>query len=132
MKKIVKSAILAAMLVLLLGACGGDEDPAVAFCDALTELNQTGPTITALGEAADLAQIVQLGSAMDNNWKNLSSAVEGLDATTQAAFAPYNEQYVAIPAITQETAMPIARASLDAMNAVATAAYNELYPGQCQ
>lgn len=125
-------SLLAVMLGLLLAACGGSEDPSIAFCDALTELSETGPTIAALGEAADLAQIVQLGAAMDNNWMNLSSAVEKMDDATQTAFAPYDELYTAIPAITQETAMPLARSSLDAKNAIATDVYNELYPDHCQ
>lgn len=132
MKKLVSVWITMALLVLVLAACGGGEDPTVAFCNALTELNKTAPTIAALGEAADLAQIVQLGAAMDNNWKALSSATEKLDDATQAAFAPYDEQYTAIPAITQETAMAVARTSLDAKNSIATGAYNELYPMQCQ
>lgn len=127
-----------AMLVLVVGlalvGCGGTgEDPTVAFCGALTELNETSPTIAALGEAADLAQIVQLGAAMDNNWMDLTNAVEQLDdATTQAAFAPYDEQYTAIPAITQETAMVAARTTLDAKNAIAMNAYAELYPMHCE
>jgi hypothetical protein len=124
--------ILTSMLVLFVVACGGGEDPTVAFCDAMTELNEAGSTIAALGEVADLPQIVQLGTAMDNNWIAVSSAVEQLDEATQTAFAPYDEQYTAIPAITQETAMPIGRTSLDAKNAIATEAYNELYPGLCQ
>lgn len=127
------SLLLAALLGLLLVACGGsDEDPAVAFCAALTELSETSPTIAALGEAADLAQIVQLGAAMDNNWQNLSSAAEDMGEATQTAFAPHDALYTAIPAITQETAMVAARTSLDAKNAIATDAYNELYPANCQ
>ena len=125
-------ALLAALLGLLLAACGSSEDPSVAFCGALTELSETSPTIAALGEAADLAQIVQLGAAMDNNWQNLSSAAEDMDEATQTAFAPHDENYTSIPAITQETAMPVARTSLDAKNVIATDAYNELYPGHCQ
>lgn len=132
MKRTLLVFILAALLILGLAACGGGEDPTVAFCSALTELNETAPTIAALGEAATLAQIVQLGAALDNSWKDLSSAVEQMDDATQAAFAPYDEQYTAIPAITQETAMPVARASLEAKNAIVTAAYSELYAGQCQ
>lgn len=132
MKRTLLVFVLAALLVLGLAACGGGEDPTVAFCSALTELNETAPTIAALGEAATLAQIVQLGAALDNSWKDLSSAVEQMDDATQAAFAPYDEQYTAIPAITQETAMPVARASLEAKNAIVTAAYSELYAGQCQ
>jgi hypothetical protein len=124
--------ILVTMLVLLLTACGSNEDPSIAFCDALTELSETGPTIAALGDAADLAQIVQLGAAMDNNWQNLSSAVEEMDDATQTAFAPYSELYTSIPAITQETALPVARTSLDAKNAIATDVYNEFYPSHCQ
>jgi hypothetical protein len=121
------------MMGLALVGCGGtDEDPTVAYCAALTELDQTSPTIAALGEAADLAQIVQLGAAMDNNWMNLNSAVEKLDDATQAAFAPYDDQYTAIPAITQETAMAVARASLDAKNGIAMNAYAELYPLHCE
>lgn len=132
MKTNLKISFLVALLVLIVAACSGGEDPTVAFCDAMTELNETGPTIAALGEAADLAQIVQLGAAMDNNWRDVSSAVERLDEATQTAFAPYDEQYTAIPAITQETAMPVARTSLDAKNAIATEAYNALYPGLCR
>jgi len=132
MKRTLLVFVLAALLILGLAACGGGEDPTVAFCSALTELNETAPTIAALGEAATLAQIVQLGAALDNSWKDLSSAVEQMDDATQAAFAPYDEQYTAIPAITQETAMPVARASLEAKNAIVTAAYSELYAGQCQ
>lgn len=124
--------LFATMLGLLLVACGGSEDPSIALCEALTELSDTGPAIAALGEAADLAQIVQLGAAMDNNWMNLSSAVEEMDDTTQSTFAPYDELYTAIPAITQETAVPVARSSLDAKNAIASEVYNELYPGNCQ
>lgn len=120
------------LLALGLAACGGGEDPEVAFCAALAGLKETSPQITALGELATLAQIVQLGAALDNGWKDLSSAVEKMDDATQAAFAPYNEQFEAIPAITQETAMPVARASLEAKNSVVTAAYDELYAGQCQ
>lgn len=133
MKKIRTISILAAILMMALAACGGGgEDPAVAFCDALTELHDAGPTIAALGEAADLAQIVQLGAAMDNNWNALSSAAEDMDDTVQTAFAPYDEQYTSIPAITQETPMAVARTSLDAKNAIATETFDEFYPGQCQ
>jgi hypothetical protein len=132
MKKILWLTFVAALSIILLAACGGNEDPAVAFCDALTELNETAPTIAALGEAADLAQIVQLGTAMDNNWMALSNATEAMDEATQATFAPFNEQYTSIPAITQETAMPVARASLEAKNAIATEAYAALYAGNCQ
>lgn len=132
MKTVLKISILVSIFVLSLAACGGDEDPTVAFCAAMTELNEVGPTIAALGEVADLAQIVQLGATMDNSWKDLSSAAEKMDDATQTAFAPFNEQYTAIPAITQETAMPVARTSLDAKNAIATETYNELYPGRCQ
>ncbi len=132
MKTVLKISILVSIFVLSLAACGSDEDPTVAFCAAMTELNEVGPTIAALGEVADLAQIVQLGATMDNSWKDLSSAAEKMDDATQTAFAPFNEQYTAIPAITQETAMPVARTSLDAKNAIATEAYNELYPGRCQ
>jgi hypothetical protein len=132
MKKTVMILIVAVLLALGLAACDGGEDPAVAFCEALTELNETAPTIAALGDAADLAQIVQLGTALDNNWQALSSAAEKMDDATQSAFAPFDEQYTAIPAITQETAVPVARASLDAKNAIASETYSELYPGQCQ
>ncbi len=132
MNKKVLVFIVAALLAFLLAACDGGEDPAVAFCEALTELNETAPTIAALGNAADLAQIVQLGTALDNNWQALSSAAEKMDDATQTAFAPYDELYTAIPAITQETAAPVARASLDAKNAIAGEVYSELYPGQCQ
>ncbi len=69
---------------------------------------------------------------MDNNWRALSSAVEQLDDTTQAAFAPYDDLYTSIPAITQEMAMPVARTSLDAKNAIVTDAYDEFYPELCQ
>jgi len=131
MKTRLKILILTSILVLVVTACGG-EDPTVAFCNAMTEMNETSSTIAALGEVADMLQIVQLGSAMDNNWNNISRAVRQLDEATQAAFAPFEEQYTAIPAITQETALPIARASLDAKNAIATEAYNELYPGLCE
>ena len=132
MKTSPKLIILVAMGVLLFAACGGGEDPTVAFCDAMTELTADGPTIAALGEAADLAQIVQLGAAMDNNWRDVSSAVEDLDDATQTAFAPFDEQFTSIPAITQETAMPVARTSLEAKNAIATETYNALYPDRCQ
>jgi hypothetical protein len=132
MKTILKISLLAAMLALLLAACGGGEDPTVAFCDAMTELNDDGSTIAALGEVADLAQIVQLGTAMDNNWQTLASAVERMDDATQTAFAAYDEQFTSIPSITQETALPVARTSLDAKNAIATEAYNALYPDRCQ
>lgn len=133
MKRGLGLAIVVLMMGLALVGCGGtDEDPTVAYCAALTELDQTSPTIAALGEAADLAQIVQLGAAMDNNWMNLNSAVEKLDDATQAAFAPYDDQYTAIPAITQETAMAVARASLDAKNGIAMNAYAELYPLHCE
>jgi hypothetical protein len=132
MKKNLLVSFLVTLSVLILSACGGGEDPAVAFCDALTELNETAPTIAALGDTADLAQIVQLGTAMDNNWQALSSAAEELDDTIQTTFAPYDELFTSIPAITQETAMPVARTSLDAKNDIATEAYSELYPGNCQ
>ncbi len=132
MKRIWLGIVVAALLGLSLAACGGGEDPAVAFCSALTELNETAPTIAALGEAADLAQIVQLGAALDNNWRDLAGAVDQMDEATQTAFAPYNDEYDGIPAITQETAMPVARATLEAKNTIVTAAYNELYSGQCQ
>lgn len=132
MKTALKISVLVSIFVLSLAACGSSEDPTVAFCTAMTELNEVGPTIATLGEVADLAQIVQLGATMDNSWKDLSSAAEKMDDATQTAFAPYNEQYTAIPAITQETAMPVARTSLDAKNAIATEAYNELYPSRCQ
>lgn len=131
MKKTALVFIMVALMAFALAACGGGEDPAVAFCEALTELNETAPTIAALGNAADLAQIVQLGTALDNNWQALAGATEDMDAATQTAFAPYDAQFTAIPAITQETAMPVARTSLDAKNAIATEAYNELYPAQC-
>ena len=133
MRTVGKISLLAVMIMgLLLAACGSNEDPSVAFCAALTELNEAGPTIAALGEAADLAQIVQLGAAMDNNWQDLSSATEDMDEATQAAFAPHDENYTSIPAITQETAMPVARTTLDAKNVIATDAYNELYPANCR
>lgn len=132
MKKTVLILIVTALMALGLAACDGGEDPTVAFCEALTELNETAPTIATLGDAADLAQIVQLGTALDNNWQALSSAAEKLDDATQAAFAPFDEQYTAIPAITQETAVPVARASLDAKNAIASETYGEFYPVQCQ
>ncbi len=131
MRTRLKLCMLTLMLVLVVAACGG-EDPTVAFCNAMTEMNETSSTIAALGEVADMLQIVQLGSAMDNNWNNISRAVRQLDEATQAAFAPFEEQYTAIPAITDETAAPVARASLDAKNAIATEAYNELYPGLCE
>jgi hypothetical protein len=132
MKKSLLITILVSVLVLLLAACSGGEDPTVAFCDAMTAMNETGTTIAALGEVADLAQIVQLGSAMDNNWQDIVRAVEGMDEATQTAFAPYEEQFTAIPAITQETAMPVARQSLEAKNAIATDTYNTFYPEHCQ
>lgn len=132
MRNLLKISLMVVLMVLLLAACGESEDPSVAFCAALTELNEVGPTIAALGEVADLAQIVQLGAALDNSWKNLSSAVEKMDVSVQTAFAPYNELYTSIPAITQETAMPIGRSSLDAKNAIATDAYDEFYPVHCQ
>ena len=124
--------LLAAVLVMFLAGCGANEDPTTKFCDALTVISETGPTIAALGEVADLAQIVQLGATMDNGWKDLSRAVEDMDEATQTAFAPYNEQYTSIPAITQETAAIVARSSLDAKNAIITNVYNEFYPTQCQ
>ncbi|MFO7661475.1 MAG: hypothetical protein R6X18_02655 [Chloroflexota bacterium] len=132
MKISLKISMIAALLVLLLAACGGaSEEPSVAFCDALNEINETGPTIAALGDVADLAQIVQLGATMDNNWKDLSSAVERMDVTIQQTFGPYDTQYLEVPAITQETAIPVARSLLDTKNAIATDAYNALYPGNC-
>jgi hypothetical protein len=132
MKRFVTTFVLMMLAVLLLAACGSEEDPAVAFCQALTELNETGPTISALGEAADENQIIQLGTAMANNWQDLTSATEQMDDAVQATFAPYNEQFTAIPAITQETAMPVARTTLDAQNAIAMDAYAALYPGNCE
>lgn len=132
MKTVRIISLFLALLSLLLVGCGGGEDPSVAFCDALTELSNTGPTIAALGEVVDMIQIIQLGNAMDTDWQSLSSAAEKMDDATQSAFAPYDELYTAIPAITQETAAPVARSSLDAKNAIITDAYNELYPGQCQ
>jgi hypothetical protein len=132
MKRTLLVFVAAGLLLWSLTACGGGEEPAVAFCSALSELNETAPTIAALGEAATLAQIVQLGAAMDNNWQDLSRAAEGMDDTTQAVFAPYDEQYTAIPAITQQAAMPVARASLEAKSTIVTAAYDELYAGRCQ
>jgi hypothetical protein len=133
MRRILLFVLLTALAVVALVACGGEEaDPAVAFCAALTELNETGTTIVGLGEVADVAQIVQLGAAMDNNWRDLSSAAEDMDDSTQSDFAPYDEQYTSIPAITQETALPIARASLEQKNSIATEAYSALYPANCQ
>ena len=134
MKTIRKISLFLGLMGLLLAACSGgeDQDPSVAFCSALSELIETGPTIDALGEVADLAQIVQLGNAMDTNWQALSNAAEGMDDATQTAFASFDEPYTAIPAITQETAMPVARTSLDAKNAIVADAYNALYPGNCQ
>lgn len=133
MKHALKSSIALVLMLLLLAACGGtDTDPSVAFCDALDELQKTSPTIAALGEEADLAQIVQLGSAIDNNWMSLTSATERMDDATQAAFAPYDTQFTAIPAITQETAMAVARTTLEAKNTIANEAYTELYPSRCQ
>ena len=132
MKKTMLVFLVAALMALMLAACGGGEDPTIAFCNAMTEMNETSPTIAALSDVTDILQIVQLGTAMDNNWNNISRAVRELDEATQAAFAPFEEQYTAIPAITQETAVPLARASLDAKNAIATEAYNELYPGLCE
>ena len=132
MKTLRKTFLLGVMLVLFLAACSESVDPSVAFCDALTELSETGPAIAALGDVADLAQIVQLGTAMDNNWQALSSAVEELDDATQTAFASYDDLYTSIPAITQEMAMPVARTSLDAKNAIVTDAYNAFYPALCQ
>ena len=131
MKTHLKLFILALMLVLVVAACGG-EDPTAAFCNAMTEMNETSPTIAALGDVTEILQIVQLGTAMDNNWSNISRAVKELDEAIQTTFAPFEEQYTAIPAITQETALPVARASLDAKNAIATEAYNELYPDLCE
>jgi hypothetical protein len=132
MKKMLSIYLIVALSVLMLTACGGGEDPAVAFCAALTELNETAPTIAALGDAADMAQIVQLGTAMDSNWQTLSKSAEDMSDATQTAFAPYDELYTAIPAITQETALPVARTSLEAKNDIVIEAYNELYPGNCQ
>jgi hypothetical protein len=132
MNKTVLVFMMVTLMAFAIAACDGGEDPAVSFCDALTELNETAPAIVALGDAADLAQIVQLGTALDNNWQALSSAAEDMDDATQTAFDSYDELYASIPAITQETAMPVARASLDAKNAIVTDAYNEFYPGQCQ
>ena len=132
MRKKLLVSIMVMLMVLVLTACNSGEDPTVAFCDALTELKETAPTIAALGDAADLAQIVQLGAAMDNNWKSLASAVEDMDTAVQSAFAPYDEQFTSIPAITQQMAVPVARTSLDAKNSIAAETYSELYPGQCQ
>ena len=132
MKTILRCSALILAMALLAACSSAQQDPSEAFCGALTELNDTGATIAALGEVADSAQIVQLGSAMDNNWQNLASAAEDMDAAVQTAFAPYDEQYTAIPAITQETALPVARESLDTKNEIATGAYDELYPGSCQ
>lgn len=132
MKTVRIVSLFLALLSLLLVGCGGSEDPSVAFCDALTELSNTGPTIAALGEVVDMIQIIQLGNAMDTDWQSLSTAAEKMDDATQSAFAPYDELYTAIPAITQETAAPVARSSLEAKNAIIMDAYNELYPGQCQ
>jgi hypothetical protein len=132
MKRFLIYLMTVVMLSLLLGACTSQEDPTVAFCAALTELDETGSTIAGLGEVADGAQIVQLGSAMENNWRDLESATKQMDDSVQATFAPYNEQFTAIPAITQETAMPVARTTLDAQNAIATEAYAALYPGNCE
>jgi hypothetical protein len=133
MRRILLFVLVTALAVVALVACGGEEaDPTVAFCNALTELNETGTTIVGLGEVADLAQIVQLGAAMDNNWQNLSSAAEDMDDSIQSAFAPYDEQYTSIPAVTQETALPVARTSLEQKNSIATEAYSALYPANCQ
>jgi hypothetical protein len=132
MKTVLRLSVPVVLLLLLLAACGGNADPSVAFCDSLNELQETAPTIAALGDAADLAQIVQLGAAMDNNWKSLSSAAEKMDDATRTAFAPHDAQYTAIPAITQETALPVARASLETKNTIANEAYTELYPSHCQ
>lgn len=129
-----KPLFLLLMLIasLVLAACGGKEDPTVAFCDALTEMTSTSPTIAALGEAADLAQIVQLGNAMDTNWQTLRQSAKGLDTTVQTAFAPYDESYTSIPAITQEMAMAVARATLDSKNQIAIDSYGELFAANCQ
>ena len=132
MRTILRCSLLAGLLVLALAACGGGEDPAVAFCAALDDLQESAPVIATLGDAADPAQIVQLGAALDNAWQDLAHAAKGLDEATQTAFTPYDEQYTAIPAITQETALGTARASLDAKNAIAGQVYGQFYAGQCQ
>ena len=125
--------ILFTLALVLLTACGGaaDEDPAASLCAALTELNATGPQIAALGDVADLAQIVQLGSAMDENWRSLAKAVDGMDEATQTTFSSFDDKYDGIPAITQETEMAVARKSLDAKNTIITDTYNALYPENC-
>lgn len=132
MKTVRNVSLFLGLLSLLLVACGSAEDPSIAFCDALTESSETAPTIAALGDEADMVQIVQLGNAMDTDWQALSSAAGKMDDATQTAFAPYDDLYTAIPAITQETAALAARSSLDAKNAIITDAYNELYPAHCQ
>lgn len=132
MKKTMWVFLMAALTAFVLAACGGGEDPVVSFCNALTEVNEVAPKIAALGDAADPAQIVQLGNALDTSWQTLVSATKKMDDATQTAFAPYDEGYTAIPAITQETAAPVARGSLDAKNVIASQAYSALYPGQCQ
>lgn len=131
-----KAVLWTTFLVLtmaMLVACGGGGDPQAVFCENLAQVNETASAVATLDNAADIAQMVQLGAAIENDWKNVTSSAERLDNTAlQASVAVYNDQFDDIPSVTQETLPAVARQTLDTMASVAQSAYNELYGPNCQ
>lgn len=121
-------------LILLLAACGGNETTDITkLCTDLAQLNETASAVGRLDNNANIAQMVQLGAGIENDWNNVSTTVEKLgDPAIQAAFAPYDQIFTGIPSVTQETSPAVARQTLDAMSAVAADVYSQLYPPNCQ
>jgi hypothetical protein len=124
--------ILLALAGLALVACGAGEAEMTAMCEALAAVEDMSPQIAALGEEVELDQIIRLETALDAAWGDLSQAVEATgDDNLQATFDPYDLQYNAVPAISQDDSVRVARERLELKNSIIQDAYATIQPVYC-
>lgn len=105
---------LTVVMVILLGvlsACAGAEDPRTEACAALNDVNTAMAATGLVGPASRINDIVAVQTQLTNSWRSLVSAVERLDpAQIPSSLVAANQAFQAVPVATQSTPTVVALA----------------------
>lgn len=126
-----RQLILLAMIVLvvLLPACGSQEDPVTEACLALDQVNTALTAADLVGPATDILDIVAVQTQLTNSWRTLVSAVERLEPSQiPPSLVTANQEFQAVPVATQGTAVVVALTSLSRQATIAEGVVNEFTP----